>query len=32
MVPDIISATDEIRAMCVAVVGSLHDVRRLVGG
>lgn len=32
MVPDIISATDEIRAMCVAVVDSLHDVRRLVGG
>lgn len=32
MVPDIISATDEIRAMCVAVVESLHDVRRLVGG
>lgn len=32
MVPDIIAATDEIRAMCVAVVGSLHDVRKLVGG
>ena len=32
MVPDIIRATDEIRAMCVAVVDSLHDVRRLVGG
>ena len=32
MVPDIITATDEIRAMCVAVVDSLHDVRRLVGG
>lgn len=32
MVPDIISPTDEIRAMCVAVVDSLHDVRRMVGG
>ncbi len=32
MVPDILTATDEIRAMCVAVVDSLHDVRRIVGG
>ena len=32
MVPDIVAATDEIRTLCVAVVASLHDVRRLVGG
>jgi len=32
MVPDIVCATDEIRALCVAVVETLHDVRRLVGG
>lgn len=29
MVPDIVPPSDEIRAMCVAIVGSLHDVRRL---
>lgn len=29
MVPDILLPTDEIRALCVAVVGSLHDVHRL---
>ncbi len=27
MVPDIVAVTDEIRALCVAVVESLHDVR-----
>ena len=32
MVPDIVAATDEVRALCVAVVASLHDVRRLIGG
>lgn len=32
MVPDILTASDEIRAMCVAVVESLHDVRRIIGG
>lgn len=32
MVPDIVAATEEIQAMCVAVVESLHEVRRLVGG
>jgi HAD superfamily hydrolase (TIGR01509 family) len=32
MVPDILTASDEIRAMCVAVVETLHDVRRMVGG
>jgi len=32
MVPDIVAASDEIRALCVAVVDSLHDVRLLVGG
>jgi hypothetical protein len=26
MVPDILPATPEIGAMCVAVVGNLHDV------
>jgi HAD superfamily hydrolase (TIGR01509 family) len=29
MVPDIVPPSDEIRAMCVAIVGSLHDVQRL---
>jgi HAD superfamily hydrolase (TIGR01509 family) len=29
MVPDILLPTDEIRAMCIAVVGSLHDVHHL---
>lgn len=29
MVPDIVSASDEIRALCVAVVESLHEVRAL---
>jgi HAD superfamily hydrolase (TIGR01509 family) len=29
MVPDILPATPEIRAMCVAVVRSLHEVRHL---
>ena len=29
MVPDIVPPTDEIRAICIAVVGSLHDVHRL---
>ncbi|MCC6718653.1 MAG: HAD family phosphatase [Acetobacteraceae bacterium] len=32
MVPDIVNATAEIRALCVAVVATLHDVRRMVGG
>jgi HAD superfamily hydrolase (TIGR01509 family) len=32
MVPDIVTPTQEIHAMCVAVVDSLHDVRRLIGG
>ena len=32
MVPDIVAASDEIRTLCVVVVDSLHDVRRLVGG
>jgi len=32
MVPDIVAATDEIRGLCIAVVDSLHDVRRMVGG
>jgi HAD superfamily hydrolase (TIGR01509 family) len=29
MVPDIVPPSDEIRAMCVAVVGSLHEVQSL---
>ena len=29
MVPDILPPTDDIRALCIAVVDSLHDVRRL---
>jgi HAD superfamily hydrolase (TIGR01509 family) len=29
MVPDIVQPTEEIRAMCIAVVGDLHDVHRL---
>jgi HAD superfamily hydrolase (TIGR01509 family) len=29
MVPDLLSATDEIRALCVAVTPSLHEVRLL---
>jgi HAD superfamily hydrolase (TIGR01509 family) len=28
MVPDIVAPSDEIRALCVAVMDSLHDVRR----
>jgi len=32
MVPDILTANDEIRALCVAVVETLHDVRRMIGG
>lgn len=32
MVPDIVAATAEIRALCVAVVDDLHHVRALVGG
>jgi HAD superfamily hydrolase (TIGR01509 family) len=31
MVPDILMPTEEIRAMCVAVLQSLHDVRDLLG-
>lgn len=27
MVPDIVAASDEIRALCVAVLGSLHELR-----
>jgi beta-phosphoglucomutase-like phosphatase (HAD superfamily) len=30
MVPDLLEATDEIGALCVAVARSLHDVRALV--
>src|SRR5262245_30223043 len=29
MVPDIVPPSDEIRDMCIAVVGSLHEVRQL---
>lgn len=29
MVPDILAATDEISALCVTVLDSLHDLRRL---
>jgi HAD superfamily hydrolase (TIGR01509 family) len=29
MVPDLIQPTDEIKAMCIAVVDSLHEVHRL---
>ena len=32
MVPDIVTPSAEIAAMCVAVVASLHDVRRIIGG
>ena len=31
MVPDLISPTDEIQALCTFVVGDLHEVCRLVG-
>jgi hypothetical protein len=30
MVPDIMPPSEEIRAMCVAVVSSLNDVRHLI--
>ena len=32
LVPDILTPTPEIRALCVAVVADLHGVRRLLGG
>jgi len=32
MVPDILPPSDEIRTMCIAVLGSLDDVHRLLGG
>lgn len=32
MVPDMVAPTPEIEALCVAVVESLHDVRRMIGG
>ncbi len=31
MVPDLLEATDEMRALCVAVAASLHDVRAMLG-
>jgi beta-phosphoglucomutase-like phosphatase (HAD superfamily) len=32
MVPDLLPATDELRALCVAVVCDLHDVRKMLQG
>jgi beta-phosphoglucomutase-like phosphatase (HAD superfamily) len=32
MVPDMLPATDELRALCVAVVRDLHDVRAMLDG
>jgi beta-phosphoglucomutase-like phosphatase (HAD superfamily) len=32
MVPDILAPSDEIRAMCIAVLGSLDDVHPFLGG
>src|SRR5262245_28927576 len=32
MVPDMLPATDELRALCVAVVRDLHDVRAMLKG
>lgn len=32
MVPDLLPATDELRALCVAVVRDLHDVRAMLRG
>jgi beta-phosphoglucomutase-like phosphatase (HAD superfamily) len=29
MVPDLLAATDEMRARCIAIADSLHDVRRM---
>ena len=29
MVPDMLPATDELRALCVAVVRDLHEVRTM---
>ena len=32
MVPDLLDATEEMRSLCVHVLDSLHEVRRLIGG
>jgi HAD superfamily hydrolase (TIGR01509 family) len=32
MIPDLLSCTDELRALCVAVLKDLHEVRELVFG
>ncbi|HEY5105200.1 MAG TPA: HAD family phosphatase [Caulobacteraceae bacterium] len=31
MVPDLLEATDEMRGLCIAVVGTLHDVVEMLG-